>query len=85
MLAQLCMSSIARSNEPSANAADHPDDECIDQEIKKHRDAIALYEDEASSSDAQLSTFAQAILPQLRRHLAILESLKSRLPLGRRS
>jgi putative membrane protein len=58
------------------DAPGYSDDEFVAREIKSHREAIALYEDEASSSDAQLRAFAQQILPQLHQHLAMLESLK---------
>ncbi len=49
----------------------------IEGEIKSHVEAIALYESEAGSSDVQLRTFAQRILPQLRRHLDLLRSLET--------
>jgi predicted outer membrane protein len=49
----------------------------IEREIKSHLEAIALYEREAASSDAQIRAFAQRILPQLQRHLAVLRSLKA--------
>ncbi len=48
----------------------------IEREIKSHLEAIALYEHESSSADAQLRDFAQLILPQLQRHLALLLTLK---------
>ena len=53
------------------------EEELIAREIKTHREAIALYEDKASGSDAQMRVFAQKILPQLQQHLAMLEMLKS--------
>jgi predicted outer membrane protein len=76
---------IARARGVSVPARDAPrndngysDAACIEREIKSHLEAIALYEHEASSSDAQLRAFAQGILPQLQRHLALLRSLKAR-------
>jgi hypothetical protein len=51
-------------------------DEFIARQIESHREAIALYEDEVGSSDARLRVTAQRILPQLHRHLAMLESLQ---------
>lgn len=64
-------------NYASGNEQSYSDAAFIEREIKSHLEAIALYEDEASSSDAQLRAFAQRILPQLQRHLALLRSLKS--------
>jgi hypothetical protein len=65
---------------PARNAAGkdagYSDVLLIEHEIKSHLEAIALYEDEASSSDAQLRAFAQRILPQLQQHLTLLRSLK---------
>jgi predicted outer membrane protein len=54
----------------------HSDAARIEGEIQSHLEAIALYELEAASSDAQVRAFAQRILPQLQRHLAALRSLK---------
>jgi predicted outer membrane protein len=62
----------ASSNEPRQSDAAH-----IEREINTHLEAIALYEREAASSDAQIRAFAQRILPQLQRHLAVLRSLKA--------
>jgi hypothetical protein len=59
------------------DAIGYSEEELIAQEIKTHREAIALYEDEARGSDARLSVFARQILPQLQQHLAVLETLKS--------
>jgi hypothetical protein len=56
----------------------------IEREIQSHLEAIALYEHESSSSDAQLRDFARRILPQLRRHLALLLTLKRGIDLTRR-
>ena len=53
------------------------DEELIAREIETHREAIALYEDKANGSDAQLRVFARHILPHLQQHLAMLESLQS--------
>jgi predicted outer membrane protein len=53
------------------------DEEVIAREIETHREAIALYEDKANGSDAQLRVFARHILPHLQQHLAMLESLQS--------
>jgi hypothetical protein len=63
--------SASRACKRAADAA------LIESEIKRHLEAIALYEQEASSSDVQVRAFAQRILPQLQRHLALLRSLKS--------
>jgi hypothetical protein len=66
-------------------------DEFIAREIKRYRDAVALCEDEANSSDAQQRAFARQSLPQLQQQLAMLESLKTAddhhrdVPAGRRS
>jgi hypothetical protein len=49
----------------------------IECEIKRHLEAISLYEHEADSSDAQVRVLAERILPQLQRHLALLRSLQS--------
>jgi hypothetical protein len=56
----------------------------IECEIKSHLEAIALYERQSSGSDAQLRDFAQRILPQLRRHLALLLTLKRGIDLSNR-
>jgi hypothetical protein len=53
------------------------DEELIAREIRTHREAIALYQDKANGSDAQLCVFARHVLPHLQQHLAILESLQS--------
>ena len=73
-------------------------DEFIARRIKSHRNAIARYENaiaryeaEAGGCGAQQRATAQRILPQLRLHLAMLESLKSAdgqhrdMSVGRRS
>jgi len=65
------------SRDASGSETGHADAAVIEREIHSHLQAIALYEDEASSSDAQLRAFAQRILPQLQRHLALLRSLKA--------
>jgi hypothetical protein len=59
------------------DAIGYSEEELIAREIETHREAIALYEDKADGSDAQLSAFARQILPQLQQHLAMLEILKS--------
>lgn len=61
----------------SGNTRRYSDAAHIEREIKSHLEAIALYEHEAASSDAQIRAFAQRILPQLQRHLAVLRSLKA--------
>jgi putative membrane protein len=68
--------SVPPGDASPTDAPGYSDHEFVVREIKSHREAIALYEDEASSSDAQLRAFAQQILPQLHQHLAMLESLK---------
>ena len=68
--------SIPPGNASSSDTPGYSDHEFVAREINSHREAIALYEDEASSSDAQLRAFAQQILPQLHQHLAMLESLR---------
>jgi hypothetical protein len=92
MLALFSLTQVTRAIGTTASAANDPrgnagfgagadsmcyDAELIDREIKSHVEAIALYEDEATSSDIQLSTFAQRILPQLHRHLDRLRSMKT--------
>jgi hypothetical protein len=66
MLAQLLMNTLVYSQ-----------DEIIAREIRTHREAIQLYQDKASGSDLQLRIVARRVLPQLRKHLAMWESLKS--------
>jgi predicted outer membrane protein len=60
----------------AAAAASTAADRAIGREIERHVRAIALYEDESGSTDAQLREFAQRILPQLHRHLAMLRRLE---------
>ena len=62
------------------DAIGYTEEELIAREIKSHREAIALYENKANGSDAQLRVFARQILPQLQQHLAMLESLKAEKP-----
>ncbi len=82
MLALFCIThmrsrGMAAPLRDAASEAGHADAAGIEREIHSHLQAIAFYEDEASSSDAQLRAFAQRILPQLQRHLALLRSLKA--------
>jgi len=67
------------------DAIGYSEEELIAQEIKTHREALALYEDEAKGSNARLSLFARQILPQLQQHLALLETLKSDFVRGHRT
>jgi hypothetical protein len=62
------------------DAIGYSEEELIALQIKTHREAIALYEDKATGSDAQLRVFARQILPQLQQHLAMLETLSSEKP-----
>ena len=57
--------------------ARYSDKDFVARQIKSHREAIALYEDKANGTDAQLRVFAQHILPHLQQHLTKLESLLS--------
>jgi uncharacterized protein (DUF305 family) len=59
------------------NDARYSDKDFVARQIESHREAIALYEDKANGSDAQLRVFAQHILPYLQQHLNKLESLLS--------
>jgi hypothetical protein len=79
MFALLCMTKVTCAVATAAAGANETqaDSGFIEREIKRHLEAIALYEDEASSSDAHLRDFAQRILPQLQRQLALLQSLKA--------
>jgi predicted outer membrane protein len=81
MLSQLIATTIAAKFAKGVKAraayAAAWDEELIAREIKTHREAIALYEDKANGSDAQLRAFARHILPHLQQHLALLESLQS--------
>jgi hypothetical protein len=71
----------ARRAGKDAPAADEASEcsrgEFIAGQINSHLKAIALYENEACSADARRRATAQRILPQLHRHLAMLESLQS--------
>jgi hypothetical protein len=60
-----------------ADAVGYSEQELIAREIKSHHEAIALYESEANSPDEQVRAFAQLILPQLQKHLAMLELLNT--------
>ncbi len=52
------------------------DDMFIEQQINAHRDAIALYQEEAqSATDIELRAFARKQLPVLREHLDALQKL----------
>jgi predicted outer membrane protein len=66
MLAQLLQSILVYSH-----------DRMIAREIRTHRQAIELFQGRASASDLQLRMLARRLLPQLRKHLAMWESLKS--------
>jgi hypothetical protein len=57
--------------------ARYSDVDFVARQIKSHRESIALYEDKANGTDAQLRVFAQHILPHLQQHLTQLESLLS--------
>jgi hypothetical protein len=76
MLASLLAAAIARCP-ATEEAAECYSDEFIAGQINSHLKAIALYENEASNADARRRATAQTILPQLHRHLAMLESLQS--------
>jgi hypothetical protein len=65
------------------DAIGYSEEELLAREIKTHREAIVLYEHESRFADADLHTFARRILPQLRQHLSVLESLKSEKLNGR--
>jgi hypothetical protein len=67
----------AGKNVPATDEASDCSGEIIAGQINSHLKAIALYENEACSADARRRATAQRILPQLQRHLAMLESLQS--------
>jgi Domain of unknown function (DUF4142) len=54
----------------------YADKEFVARQIKSHREAIAVYQRNAEGPDGELRAFARDILPQLRDHLTMLESLK---------
>ncbi len=77
MLAVFGIARVTCAVESATAGADKiPGADSIEREINRHLEAIARYENEASSSDAQSRVFAQRILPQLQRHLELLRSLK---------
>ena len=47
----------------------------VDEMVKDHKKAIALFEKEAASSDPELMAFAKDTLPTLRKHLQEAEAL----------
>jgi predicted outer membrane protein len=76
--------SVMQGEVVQLDAIGYSDEELIAREINTHREAIALYEDQASGPDAQMRVLARQILPQLQQHLAMLETLKSERPHARR-
>jgi putative membrane protein len=65
---------LGRPNAPASHAKPMPAKQYFQTEVEAHRQAIALYEHEASSGNPQLRQYAKQTLPVLQKHLQMAET-----------